>query len=344
MTISAQQLAELLNGTLEGDSTITVSKPGKIEEGRAGEICFLGNAKYEEFAYTTAASIIMVDKNFKPRKPIQATLLRVENVYASLAFLLEKFGSLAQPQELAHISAHTDIDLSATIGENTAIGSFTVIEKGARIGKNCRISSHVFIGKNVVVGDDTLLHPGVKILHDCEIGARVILQAGVVIGSDGFGFAPQSDGSYKKIIHLGTVVIEDDVEIGANATVDRGSIGRTIIRCGVKLDNLVQIAHNVEIGAHTVMAAQSGVSGSTKIGKYCRIGGQAGFAGHIVVGDSVQVQAQSGVPSDTPDGAKLFGSPTIPYNDYVRAYVVFKNLPELEKRVRKIERTMPKPE
>jgi UDP-3-O-[3-hydroxymyristoyl] glucosamine N-acyltransferase len=336
MKITAFELAHILNGSLEGDPSVSVTQAGKIESGKAGEICFLGNDQYEPYAYTTQASILLVNKTFSPKKEIAATLIRVENVYASLAFLLEKFGKAPLPTT-AIISDKASVPPSVFLGKNVSIGDFTVVGQDCKIGENSLIYPQVSIGENVSLGVDCILYSGVKIYANTQIGSRCILHAGCVIGSDGFGFAPQADGTYKKIHHIGHVVIEDDVEIGANTTLDRGSIGATIIRKGVKLDNLIQIAHNVEIGENTVIAAQTGIAGSTKIGKNCRIGGQVGIAGHLTIGDNVQIQAQTGVGSDIASGKKLYGSPALGYTEYLRAYSVFKNLPDLVKRVKKLE-------
>jgi UDP-3-O-[3-hydroxymyristoyl] glucosamine N-acyltransferase len=336
MKITALELAHLLNGSVEGDSSVSVSQAGKIESGKAGDICFLGNEQYEPYAYTTEASILLVSQTFQPKKKIAATLIRVENVYASLAFLLEKFGKAANSTD-AVISDKAAIPPSLFLGKNVSVGDFTVVGKDCKIGDNTVIHPQVFLGDNVEIGADCILHAGVKIYSNTKIGSNCIFHAGCVIGSDGFGFAPQSDGSYKKIHHLGNVIIEDDVEIGANTTIDRGSIGSTIIRKGVKLDNLIQIAHNVEIGENTVIAAQTGISGSTKIGKNCRIGGQVGMAGHITIGDNVMIQAQSGIASNVADGDKRYGSPSLGFTEYLRAYAIFKKLPDLMKRVKKLE-------
>ncbi len=337
MKISASELAKLLNGTIEGDPSVFVSRAGKIEVGQEGDICFLGNDRYADFAYTTQASVLLVNTAFEAKKAIKPTLIRVENVYTALAFLMDTFGKAAQNQ-VAAISDKSSIHPSVCLGKNVFIGDFVVIEEGVVIGDNCIISSQVYISKNSILKENCLLYAGVKIYADTKIGANFIAHAGAVIGSDGFGFAPQSDGSYKKIQHLGDVIIEDDVEIGANTTIDKGSIGSTIIRKGVKLDNLIQIAHNVEIGENTVIAALSGISGSTKIGKNCRIGGQVGFAGHLVIGDNVQIQAQSGIGSNIADNSKLYGTPAIGYTEYLRAYSVFKQLPDLLKRLVNLEK------
>ncbi|HMO40020.1 MAG TPA: UDP-3-O-(3-hydroxymyristoyl)glucosamine N-acyltransferase [Saprospiraceae bacterium] len=337
MQLSAQEIAQLLNGSVEGNPDATVSRPSKIEEGGIGTITFLANERYEAYAYTTTASVLLVNRSFQPRQPIAATLIRVDDVYAALSYLLEKFGGQARAN--AGISAQAAVHESAQIGEEVSIGAFTIVEEGARIGAGCQIAGQVLIGKNVVLGENVILHPGVRILQDCTIGDHCVLHPNVVIGSDGFGFAPQADGTYRKIRHTGNVIIEQHVEIGAGTTIDRATIGATIIRSGVKLDNLIQVAHNVEIGENTVIAAQTGIAGSTKIGKNCRIGGQVGFAGHINIADGTQIQAQSGIASHvTEPNTALFGSPAIPYNSYVRAYAVFKKLPELYKTIAKIER------
>lgn len=340
MEITAQQLADLLGGTVEGDPSVKASRPGKIESGQEGEICFLGNDRYEEYAYTTSASILMVSKTFVPRRIIKSTLIRVENVYTSLAFLLEKFG--AQVKAAPTISKMASIHPSVKLGQNVTIGDFTVIEEGVEIGDETVLMPQVFVGKNAKIGENTLLYPGVKIYRETQIGARCVFHAGVVIGSDGFGFAPQADGTYKKITHTGNVIIEDEVEIGSNTVIDRATIGSTIIRKGVKLDNLIQVAHNVEIGSNTVIAALTGIGGSTKIGKNGRVGGQTGFAGHLQIGDDVQIQGQSGVSNHQANGAKLYGTPAFDYHSYLRAFSVFKKLPALAKKVQELEKLMKK--
>ena len=339
MKISAFELSQLLNGTIEGDPSVSVSQPGKIESGKAGEICFLGNPKYEDYAYTTEASILLVNQDFQPKQAVNATLIRVENVYTSLAFLLEKFSHLNQATQVI-VSEKASIHPSVSIGKNVTVGDFAVIEEGAIIGDNCLIFSQVYIGKKVSIKENSLIYAGVKIYHDCQIGANCIVQANAVVGSDGFGFAPQADGSYKKIHHVGNVVVEDNVEIGSNTTIDRASIGSTFIRKGVKLDNLIQIAHNVEIGENTVIAAQTGIAGSVKIGKNCRIGGQVGIAGHLTIGDGVQIQGQSGIASNIEADSKLFGSPAMNYGDFIRSFTIFKKLPDLAKKLNQLEKTL----
>ncbi|HRD80939.1 MAG: UDP-3-O-(3-hydroxymyristoyl)glucosamine N-acyltransferase [Saprospiraceae bacterium] len=339
MQLSAKELAALLEGSIEGNPDVLVNRPGKIEEGQAGEITFLGNDKYEPFIYTTQASVVLVNKDFSPRQAIQATLIRVENVYAALAFLLDKFGAQTAARTAGEgISPQASIHPEAQIGQGVSIGPFAVVEAGASIGDGAKIGAQVFVGQGAAVGEESVLYPGVRILHDCRVGARCILHANAVVGSDGFGFAPQPDGTYKKIAQIGNVVIEDDVEIGAGTTIDRASLGSTILRKGVKLDNLIQVAHNVEIGENTVIAAQVGIAGSTKIGRNCRIAGQVGFIGHVTIADNTSIQAQSGVAQNvTESGTVICGYPAFAYRDYIRSHAVFKRLPELDKKIKQIE-------
>lgn len=339
MQLSAKELAALLDGSIEGNPDVLVNRPGKIEEGQAGEITFLGNDKYEPFIYTTQASVVLVNKDFSPRQAIQATLIRVENVYAALAFLLDKFGAQTAARTAGEgISPQASIHPEAQIGQGVSIGPFAVVEAGASIGDGAKIGAQVFVGQGAAVGEGSVLYPGVRILHDCRVGARCILHANAVVGSDGFGFAPQPDGTYKKIAQIGNVVIEDDVEIGAGTTIDRASLGSTTLRKGVKLDNLIQVAHNVEIGENTVIAAQVGIAGSTKIGRNCRIAGQVGFIGHVTIADNTSIQAQSGVAqSVTESGTIICGYPAFAYRDYIRSHAVFKRLPELDKKIKQLE-------
>ncbi len=342
MEIPAKILAQILNGTIEGDPNVTVNRPSKIEEGGPGSISFLGNPRYEQYAYTTTASILLVGKDFVPKSPIKATLIRVEDVYTSVALLMAKFGEqAAQAQVPSGISKLASIHPSAKLGENVSIGAFCVVEEGVEIGDNACLHAQVFVGKNVRIGANTTLFPGVKVLFDCEIGQNCTFHPGVIIGGDGFGFAPQADGSYQKIPQLGKVIIEDEVDIGANSCVDRASIGATILRRGVKIDNLCQIAHNVEIGENTVIAAVSGIAGSTKIGKNCLIGGQVGIAGHLNIADGTKIQALSGVGSNvkTPDQA-IGGYPAFAYSEFIRAHMVFKNLPELQQKLLMMEKEL----
>ncbi|MBK6932028.1 MAG: UDP-3-O-(3-hydroxymyristoyl)glucosamine N-acyltransferase [Saprospirales bacterium] len=342
MDITAAQLAHLLNGTLEGDPNATVRQPARIEEAREGDFAFLDNPKYESYAYSTNASILLVNKTFQPSQPVSATLVRVDDVRTSLAFLLEKFNDIISPNGApAQVAENAFVHADVQIGAQTSIGAFTVVESGTVIGENCNIYPQVFIGRNVRIGDNCKIYPGVRIHHNCVIGNNGVLHANAVIGADGFGFALQDDGAWKKVPHVGNVILENDVEIGANACIDRAALGSTILRAGVKIDNLVHIAHNVEVGKNSVMAAQVGVAGSTKIGENVQLGGQTGIAGHLTIADGTRVQAQSGIASSVKEpNQALFGAPAFDYNDYVRAYIVFKNLPELQKKVRTLERLL----
>lgn len=341
MQVSAGEISHILKGKLEGNPDIMVQGPSKIEEGTIGTISFLANPKYESFAYTTNASVLLVSHDFKPSQPITATLIRVDNVYESIALLLDRFSN--QEEKKSGISKHASVHPTVKIGADSSIGKYTVVEEGVIIGAGATIYPQVFLGKNVRIGNNVTLHPGVKIYHDCEIGDNCILHANVVIGSDGFGFIPQKEGGFQKVPQIGNVIIEQDVEIGANTVIDRATMGSTLIKAGVKLDNLIQIAHNVEIGENTAIAAQAGVAGSTKIGKGCLIGGQAGFVGHIKVADGVRVQAQSGVATkiDTPNTA-VYGSPALSYRDYLKSYAIFRQLPELSQKIKDLERELAK--
>lgn len=338
MIITAEELSKILSGSVEGDPNVKVDRPSKIEEGGEGTISFLANPKYESYAYTTTASIILVSKDFQPAKPISATLIRVEDVYACVALLLDKFGNKVDVNQEG-ISDQAFVHPDAKIGNNISIGLFSIIEKGADVGSNATIYPQVYIGRNVKIGKNVVLHPGVKIYHDCIIGDNCIIHSNVVIGSDGFGFAPTEDGSFKKIPQLGNVILENNVEIGANTVVDRATMGHTIIKEGVKLDNLIQIAHNVEVGQNTVIAAQTGIAGSTKVGENCRIGGQVGIVGHINVANGTKVQAQSGIASNVKkEDTTLFGSPALSYSHYLRSYTGFKQLPDLIKKINALEK------
>ncbi len=342
MDITAAQLAHILNGTLEGNPNATVRQPARIEEAREGDFAFLDNPRYESYAYTTQASILLVNKTFQPSQPVTATLIRVDDVRTSLAFLLERFNDIVNPNGAApQIAENAQVHPDVQIGANTAVGAFTVVEAGVVIGSECTIYPQVFIGRNVQIGNNCKLFPGVRVHHNTIIGDNCVLHANAVIGADGFGFAPQEDKTWKKVPHVGNVVLENNVEVGANTCIDRAALGSTVLRSGVKIDNLVHIAHNVEVGKNSVMAAQVGVAGSTKIGENVQLGGQTGIAGHLTIADGTRVQAQSGIASSvkTPNQA-LFGAPAIDYNDYVRAYIVFKNLPDLQKKVRTLERIL----
>ena len=334
---SAQQIAMMIQGKVEGDATVTVSQFGKIEEATAGQISFLANPKYEEFLYTTKASILIINENLVLKSALTATLIRVPDAYAAFATLLTKYQEL-KTQNLSGIQTPSYIAKTAQLGENHFVAAFAHIGEQVKMGKNVKIFPNVVVGENVIIGDNVVLHPGVIIYADCVLGNNITIHSGTIIGSDGFGFAPTADGSFQKVPQLGNVVIEDNVEIGSNTTIDRATIGSTVIRKGVKLDNLIQVAHNAELGENTVIAAQTGISGSTKIGKNVMVGGQVGFAGHISIADGVKIAAQSGVTKGvkTPN-ATLTGNPAGDHNTSLRAQVYMKNLPNLEKRVKELE-------
>jgi len=323
MQITAQEISVYLNGTLEGNPKAVIQRPARIEEAQTGDICFLASPKYHPFAYTTQASVLLV--------------VRVDDVYSCVSLLLEKFGQSIQ--QTSGIDGQAYAHPSAQLAANVSVGAFSYISEGVKIGEHTIIYPQVYVGKNVTIGKNVTLHPGVRIYRDCVIGDNCIVHANVVIGSDGFGFAPQEDGTYKKIPQIGNVVLGNGVEVGSNTVIDRATMGSTHIKDGAKLDNLIQIAHNVEIGENTVIAAQAGIAGSTKMGKNCMIGGQAGFVGHITVADGSKVQAQSGVSrSLKKPGAAWHGSPAFNYSDFMRSQVVFKNLPDLAKKVHELEK------
>jgi len=337
MTFSAAQIGMLINGRVEGDPNASVSSFGRIEEAVKGQLAFLANPKYEEHLYTTAASVIIINETQELRQPIGATLIRVPDAYSAFAVLLSKYQEI-EAQQLFGIQEPSYIAKTAKLGQKVFVGAFAYVGEGAVIGDNVKIHPHVYVGNNVKIADHTTLHAGVTIYHDCSIGAHVTIHAGSVIGSDGFGFAPQTDGSFKKVPQIGNVVVEDYVEIGANVTIDRATIGSTVIKKGAKLDNLIQIAHNVEVGDHTVIAAQAGISGSTKIGSQVMIGGQAGIVGHLQIADGARINAQSGVTKSikTPGGA-VTGTPAFDYTSALRSQALSRNLPELEKRLKELE-------
>jgi len=337
MEFTAQQIAELLEGTVEGDPQVKVSNLAKIEEGIPGTLTFLANPKYEEFIYSTKASLVIVNESFIAEKPINSTLVRVKDAYKSFAKLLETYNQILHNR--TGIESPNFISSTASLGENIYVGAFVYIGEKAKIGKNVKLYPGVYVGDNASIGDDTILFPGVKVYADCHIGKNCRIHAGVVIGADGFGFAPQDDSNYLKVAQIGNVIIEDHVEIGSNTTLDRATLGSTIIRKGVKLDNLIQVAHNVEIGEHTVIAAQTGIAGSTKIGKFCMIGGQVGIVGHLVIADKVKIAAQSGIgTSILNEGDILQGSPAYFIGDYKKSYIGFRKLPELQSRIEELEK------
>ena len=326
MEFSAQQIAAFLHGEVVGDPDVKVSNLSKIEEGQPGTLTFLANPKYTPHIYDTRASIVLVNRSFEPEAPVAATLIKVDDAYASIAMLL----NLVEQARSQRTGREEPVFVSegVELPEAYYLGAFAYIGRGVRLGNNVKIYPQAYVGDNVVLGDNVTLYPGVKVYHDCIIGNNCTIHAGAVIGADGFGFAPAADG-YHKIAQIGNVILEDDVEIGANTTIDRATMGSTIIRRGVKLDNLVQIAHNVEVGSHTVMAAQVGIAGSTKVGERCMFGGQVGVAGHISVGDRVNIGAQSGIPNSVAADQNVLGYPAQPARDFARQTVMLKKLPEM---------------
>lgn len=337
MEFTAEQIAALVNGKIEGDGSVAINDFAKIEEGVPGAISFLANPKYTHYIYSTRSSAVLVRRDFEAEHPVSATLIRVDDPYATIAQLLTMVQQMMATHPTGietpcHISEGVDTD------PETYIGAFSYIGKGVKLGKGVKIYPQVYVGDNVSIGDGSVLYPGVKIYHGCRIGSGCILHSGVVVGADGFGFAPTAEG-YEKIPQIGNVVVEDNVELGANTTVDRATMGSTVIHRGVKLDNLIQIAHNCEVGEHTVMAAQAGVAGSTKVGSRCMVGGQVGLAGHINIGDNVMIGAQSGIGSNVASGSRMMGSPAVPMRDYARNVVYIKRLHELFAQVNKINNT-----
>ena len=335
MEFSAQQIAGFLNGTIEGDPNVKVSNFSKIEEGKPGTLTFLANLKYAHHIYNTEASIVLVNNDFKPEQPIRATLVKVENAYAALAMLLNLVEQSKSKKKGVDSTAF--IAASATVSDDCYVGNFAYIGEGVKMGKNCMVYPHAYIGDHVTVGDNCVFYPHATVYENCIIGNNCILHAGSVVGADGFGFAPEGE-TYKKIPQLGNVIIEDDVEIGANTTIDRAVMDSTIIHRGVKLDNLVQIAHNVEVGENTVMAAQVGIAGSVKVGKHCMFGGQVGLAGHIHVADHVVFGAQCGVISDVKEPATLLGAPAINAKAFMRSSAIFNRLPDMYRQMGQMQR------
>lgn len=335
MEFSAKQIAQFVQGVIEGDENATVNTFAKIEDGKPGAISFLSNPKYTHYIYDTESSIVLVDKSVELEKPTKATLIKVDNAYECVAKLLQLYESM-KPKKKG-IDSLSFISPSAKIGENVYIGAFAYIGDNVVIGDGCQIYPNVVICENAKVGNDCLFYPNVTIYHDCHVGNRVTLHAGSVVGSDGFGFAPSENG-YDKIPQIGIVTIEDDVEIGANTCIDRSTMGSTYVRKGVKLDNLVQIAHNTDIGANTVMSAQVGIAGSTKVGQWCMFGGQVGIAGHITIGNKVFLGAQSGVPSSLKDNQTLIGTPPMEKLPYFKSQAIFQKLPDLYKQIQKLQK------
>jgi len=337
VSFTAQQIALLVQGKIEGEATAVVKQFGKIESAMPGEISFLANPKYEDFLYTTKASVIIVNESLVLKKKITATLIRVPDAYAAFATLLTKYQEMKN-ENLVGIQSPSFIASTAKLGEQNFVAAFAYIGENVKTGNNVKIFPNAVIGENVSIGNNVTIHAGVIIYSDCVLGNNITIHAGSIIGSDGFGFAPNADGSYQKIPQLGNVIIEDDVEIGSNTTIDRATIGSTIIKKGVKIDNLIQIAHNVEIGENTVIAAQVGISGSTKIGKGVMMGGQSGTIGHIVIADGIKIAARTGITKDFKEaGITLSGYPAREQSAFLRAQVAQKNLPALEKRVKELE-------
>ena len=337
MQFTAAQISILINGKIEGNAEAAVTSFGKIEEAQNGQLSFLANPKYEDFLYTTNASIVIINENYELKQAINPTIIRVPDAYSAFAQLLGKYQEMVT-QQLQGVQQPSFIASSAQLAANVFVGAFSYVGENVKLGKNTKIFPNSFIGDNVVIGENCIIHPGVKIYHDCILRNHVIIHAGTVIGSDGFGFAPQADGSFKKVPQIGNVVLEDNVEIGANTTIDRATMGSTCIRTGAKLDNLIQVAHNVDVGESTVIAAQAGISGSTKIGKNVMIGGQAGLVGHIQVADGSKINAQSGVSKSMKEPyMAVTGSPASDYTSALRSQAVFRNLPQLEKRVQELE-------
>lgn len=340
MKFSAKQIAELLGGKVDGDEQAEVSKLSKIEEGKPGSLSFLANPKYTQYIYSTKASVVIVNNDFVPDQKISATLIRVDDAYQSFAKLLEIYNQIKLNK--AGISDKAHVAKSAQIGKNVYLGEFAVIGENAEIGDNVKIYPQSYIGDNTTVGENTLIYAGVRIYSDNVIGKNVTIHSGVIIGSDGFGFAQQKgDNNYMKVSQIGNVIIEDFVEIGSNTTIDRATLGSTIIRKGAKLDNLIQIAHNVEVGENTVIVAQSGIAGSTKIGKNCMIGGQVGIVGHLRIADNVKIAAQSGIgKSILEDGAIVQGSPAYDLHEYQKSYIYYKKLPSIVSRIDELEKKL----
>ena len=339
MEFSAEMIASFLGGEILGDKTAKVTSVSKIEEGKPGSLSFLSNPKYEEYIYTTEASVVIVNKTFQPREAVKATLIRVEDAYASLAQLLYLY--VANKPQKEGISPLCSIAEDAQVAEDAYVGEFAVIDRRAKVGKNCKIYPHVYVGEGAVIGDHVTLHPGVTIYEGCVLKDHVNVHAGSVIGADGFGFAPTADGSFKKIPQIGNVILESGVDIGANTCIDRATMGSTVIKKGVKLDNLIQVGHNVVIGENTVSAAQMGVAGSTKIGANCMFGGQVGIAGHIQIPDRTQVGSQSGISGTIRQaGSVVLGSPAFDAARSRRASIAFRDLPEMHSKIKAMEKEL----
>jgi UDP-3-O-[3-hydroxymyristoyl] glucosamine N-acyltransferase len=335
MQLTVGEIAAMINGVVEGDEHAIIRRPNTIEEAQNGEISFLADMRYEKYLYTTKSSAVLVGEDFQAKQDVPTTLIRVKDIRKTLHALQQHFNQNNDKKK--GISPNASVDSSVFIPEDSYVGDFAVVSNQCTIGKRVQIHGQVYLGEGCIVGNDTILYPGVRCYPNSIIGKHCIIHSNTVIGSDGFGFVPDENGQLSKVPHSGNVIIEDEVEIGANCTIDRGSMGSTIIGQGTKLDNLIQIAHNVKIGRNTVIAAQAGVAGSSSIGDHCMIGGQAGFAGHISVGNFVKVQAQSGINRNLQDNTSVYGSPALEYYNYLKSYAVFKNLPELNHRLRQLE-------
>lgn len=339
MEFKATDIAEYLQGEVIGDGNVIVSDVSKIEEGKPGTLAFLSNPKYESYIYKTEASVVLVNKDFEPKKEVPATLIKVEDAYQAFASLLDLYMQTKKENKKG-IEQPSFIDPSSSAGEDFYMGAFAYIGKNTKMGKGVKIYPQVHVGDNVKIGDNCILYAGSRIYDDCIIGNNCIIHANAVIGSDGFGFAPQPDGTYKKIPQIGNVILEDNVDIGANSTIDCGTFGSTIIRKGAKIDNLVQVAHNCEIGENTVIAAQTGLAGTTKVGKNCKFGGQVGLAGHLTIGDNVNIGAQSGVSNSIKDNESVLLTPAHNIRDAVRTAIIIKNLPKLRDEVIQLKKEM----
>ncbi|MFK5878841.1 MAG: UDP-3-O-(3-hydroxymyristoyl)glucosamine N-acyltransferase [Flavobacteriaceae bacterium] len=338
MKFTANQIAEILEGEIVGDPLVEVSTLSKIEEGKEGSLTFLSNPKYTSYIYDTEASVVVVNKSFEPEKEIRATLLKVEDAYKAFTQLLEFYNQIKLSK--TGIEEPCFISKSATVGESPYIGAFAYIGENVRLGDNVKIYPNSYIGDNVAIDDNTIVFSGVRIYSDTKIGKNCMINSGSVIGADGFGFVPNEEGVYKKVPQIGNVILEDNVDIGAATTIDRATLGSTIIRKGVKLDNHIQVAHNVDIGENTVIASQTGIAGSTKIGKNCQIGGQVGFAGHLIIGNDVKIQAQSGVGKNLNDKEVVQGSHAFNFMDWNKSYIHFRNFPKLAKQINELEKEL----
>jgi UDP-3-O-[3-hydroxymyristoyl] glucosamine N-acyltransferase len=338
MEFKAKDIAMILNGTIEGDGEVKINNISKIDQGIPGTLSFLSNPAYTKYIYNTLASAVIVSRDFKPEEKLECTLIRVDDPYTALAELLKMYQQLKPAKK--GIEQPSYVSSSATLGEDIYLGAFAYISDNVKIGKNVKIYPQVFVGENVVIGDNTTLFAGVKIYADCIIGADCILHSGAVIGADGFGFAPNADGPFSKIAQIGNVILEDLVEIGANTCIDCATMGSTIVRRGVKLDNLIQIAHNAEVGENTVIAGQTGVAGSSKIGKNCMIGAQVGVSGHLTIGNNVRLGGQAGIMTNIPDNSTMIGSPVQDHKDFMRSMAIFRKLPQMSGDVSDLKKWM----